>query len=84
MRLLILAHEHHASVGFWADYTGLLRDKAHAAFELTWEAVTFLVTYPIAKWRVRVHDRKHHSADEQAERLTKKVIAIVNGDLEEN
>lgn len=46
------------------SYMQLMRDLNHIAFELSWEIITFVAMWPIAKWKarkeIRKHDAEHH------------------------
>jgi hypothetical protein len=42
-------------------YTDLLGSRAHWAFELTLEALTSVVLFPLGVLYQRWHDRRHHS-----------------------
>lgn len=51
------------------DLTHVLTDPAHWVAEGVMDLVfTFAVAYPLAKWRVRVHDRKVHGKGVQTPR----------------
>lgn len=45
-------------------YAELMTNTAHIAFELSWEIITFIAMWPIAKWKarkeIRKHDAQHH------------------------
>jgi hypothetical protein len=45
-------------------YTDLLSSRAHWAFELTLEALTSLVLFPLGVLYQRWHDRKHHARED--------------------
>jgi hypothetical protein len=55
----------------WDEYLHLMTDTAHIAFELSWEVITGIIIYPIAKrfWergKVRAvsrHDAKYHAGE---------------------
>ena len=43
------------------ELTHILLDPAHWFAEIVMDLVfTFIVAYPLAKWRVKAHDRKVH------------------------
>lgn len=64
MALLAEAAHHAHEASWWTEYLELLTNKAHVAFELTYEFITGVVLYPIAKWfwtrAVKRHDEEVH------------------------
>ena len=68
----LLAAAHGASEGFWAEYVHLVTDKAHIAFEMTYEIASGIVIWVLATRRgkrkgVREHDAKFHADDQHEE-----------------
>lgn len=45
------------------EITHILADPAHWVGEAVMDSAFALAMYPLAKWRVRVHDRKTHKTD---------------------
>jgi len=45
----------------WGEFTHLLGDPAHWAFEAVSGAVYAVPAVIVTKWRVRIHDRKKHN-----------------------
>jgi hypothetical protein len=41
----------------------ILTDPAHWVGEVVMDATFTLAAYPIAKWRVRAHDRRRHGVE---------------------
>lgn len=83
--LLLLAtevHGHGESGGFLADYTELLRNPAHFAFEWTNEIITGLVVLPLwkrAKRRaveraIRRHDAEYHPESHRVDSTPESVV----------
>jgi hypothetical protein len=70
---LLLAAAHGAeSQSFWSEYVHLVTDTAHIAFEATYEIISGILIYPLAKkvWDrlgsrtvIEQHDREHHPDD---------------------
>lgn len=58
---------------FWhwltqTEFWDLMHDLNHIAFELTWEIITAILLWPVAKWKARrelaKHDLEHHGGPE--------------------
>lgn len=45
---------------FWHEFSHLMRDPAHWAFEFVGDFAGAALAWPYARWRIRVHDRKVH------------------------
>lgn len=62
--MILLVEE---NISFWAEYSHLMTDTAHIAFELSWEFITGIIVYPFAKkiWEKAVikHDEEFHPDD---------------------
>lgn len=50
---------------FWSEYTMLLQDGAHWAFELTIEGITAAIGFVIGRYFLRRHDSKVHGTNKE-------------------
>ncbi len=51
------------------EFWDLMHDLNHIAFELSWEVITALLLWPVAKWKAKreiaKHDAQHHHGHEE-------------------